>query len=220
MSNNGLQESAPKLTAIKAEPSFIESLLNFPITPYALGVLVWMGAWWLQMGPARPLFNFAPGVELPFFPSGVRTLAVFAFGFPGAVGIFIGSLVTYFLFFPELLGVSPISTIGCAAASAFSSYVAMRLVCAYKHIPSSLEGLTLRNVTWIVVTQSLLSATLHQSLYHSEQISKDYATATLSATLFNWSAMATGDALGSMAVIFAVLIGYRIYTSRLAKNPS
>jgi hypothetical protein len=111
-----------------------------------------------------------------------------------------------------MLGVSPIGTIGCAAASAFSSYVAMRLVCVYKQIPSSLEGLTLRNVGWIVVTQSLLSASLHQVLYHSERLSTDYAVEPLSTTLFNWAAMATGDALGSMAVIFSVLIGYRIYT--------
>ncbi len=196
----------------QSDEGLIASLLNFPMTPYVLGILVWMGAWWLQMGPARPLFNFAPGVELPFFPAGVRTLAVFAFGFPGAIGIFIGSLVTYFLYFPEMLGVSPIGTIGCAAASAFSSYLAMRLVCVYKQIPPSLESLTLRNVGWIVVTQSLLSASLHQFLYHSEQLTTDYAAEPLSTTLFNLGAMATGDALGSMAVIFAVLIGYRIYT--------
>ena len=200
--------------ASQSDEGVIASLLNFPMTPYVLGILVWMGAWWLQMGPARPLFNFAPGVELPFFPAGVRTLAVFAFGFPGAIGIFIGSLVTYFLYFPEMLGVSPIGTIGCAAASAFSSYVAMRLVCVYKQIPPSLESLTLRNVGWIVVTQSLLSASLHQFLYHSEQLTTDYVAEPLSTTLFNWGAMATGDALGSMAVIFAVLIGYRIYTSK------
>ena len=181
------------------------------MTPYVLGIIVWMLAWWLQMGPARPLFNFAPGVELPFFPAGVRTLAVFAFGFSGAIGIFIGSIVTYFLYFPEMLGVSPIGTIGCAAASAFSSYVAMRLVCAWNHIPRSLEGLTIKNISWIVITQSLLSASLHQCFYHAERINPDFDTEPLSTTLFNWGAMATGDALGSMAVLFAVLFVYQLY---------
>jgi hypothetical protein len=188
------------------------SLLNFPMTPYVLGIIVWMLAWWVQMGPARPLFNFAPGVELPFFPAGVRTLAVFAFGFPGAVGIFIGSLVTYFLYFPEMLGVSPMGTIGCAAASAFSSYVAMRLICAWNNIPQTLEGLTFKSISWIVITQSLLSASLHQFLYHSEQMSGEYVAASITTTLFNWGAMATGDALGSVAVLFAVLFLYQRYT--------
>ena len=143
------------------EKGWIESLLNFPMTPYVLGVIVWMLAWWVQMGPARPLFNFAPGVELPFFPAGVRTLAVFIFGMPG-----------------------------------------------------SLAGLTFRNVSWIVITQSILSATLHQVLYHSEQISQTYAEESLSTMLFNWAAMATGDALGSMSVIFVVLIGHQLYTHK------
>ena len=196
------------------EKGWIESLLNFPMTPYVLGVIVWMLAWWVQMGPARPLFNFAPGVELPFFPAGVRTLAVFIFGMPGAIGIFIGSLVTYFLYFPELIGISPIGTIGCAAASAFSSYAAMRVVCDWNLIPQSLAGLTFRNISWILITQSILSATLHQVLYHSEQISQTYAEESLSTMLFNWAAMATGDALGSMSVIFVVLIGHQLYTHK------
>ena len=196
------------------EEGWVESLLNFPMTPYVLGVIVWMLAWWVQMGPARPLFNFAPGVELPFFPAGVRTLAVFIFGMPGAIGIFIGSLVTYFLYFPELIGISPIGTIGCAAASAFSSYAAMRVICDWNLIPQSLAGLTFRNVGWIVITQSILSATLHQLLYHSEQISQTYAEESLSTMLFNWAAMATGDALGSMSVIFVVLIGHQLYTRK------
>lgn len=183
------------------------------MTPYVLGILVWMLAWQLQMGSYRDLFNFAPGVELPFFPAGVRTIAVFVFGFHGAIAIFIGSLVTYSLYFPELVGISLVGTIGCAAASAFSSYLAMRFVCDMCKIPSSLAGLTLRNVGWIVVTQSLLSASLHQFFYHAEGISPFYEYESLSTSLVNWGAMATGDALGSMVVIFTALIGYRIYAS-------
>ena len=194
--------------------SWTEIMLNDSMTPYFLGMSIWIIAWSLQMGPLHPWFNFAPGVELPFFPAGVRTLAVFIFGMPGAIGIFIGSLVTYFLYFPELIGISPIGTIGCAAASAFSSYAAMRVVCDWNLIPQSLAGLTFRNVSWIVITQSILSATLHQVLYHSEQISQTYAEESLSTMLFNWAAMATGDALGSMSVIFVVLIGHQLYTHK------
>lgn len=209
MHKNTSSRCAP--AARSAEKAWVEIMLNDRTTPYFLGTVIWVLAWWLQMGPYRHLFNFAPGVELPFFPAGVRTLAVFAFGFPGAVGIFIGSLVTYSLYFPELLNASPVAVIGCAAASAFSSYIAMRLVCGFYKIPNSLEGLTLKNVGWIVVTQGLLSASLHQFLYHAEIISSSYKQESLNTMLLNWGAMVTGDALGSMAVIFAVLIGYQLY---------
>ena len=90
----------------------------------------------------------------------------------------------------------------------------MRVVCEWNLIPQSLAGLTFRNVSWIVITQSILSATLHQVLYHSEQISQTYAEESLSTMLFNWAAMATGDALGSMSVIYVVLIGHQLYTRK------
>lgn len=187
-------------------------MLNDSMTPYFLGASAWIVAWWLQMGPFRPLLNFVPGIELPFFPAGIRTLAVFIFGFSGAAGIFIGSLVTYFLYFPELMTASPLGVTACAAASAFSSYLAMRLICDLCKIPPSLAGLTLGKISWIVVTQSLLSATLHQFIYHNEVISPIYDNPKLGATLFNWSAMATGDALGSMTVLLAVLMGFQLVT--------
>lgn len=186
-------------------------MLNDSMTPYFLGMSIWIIAWSLQMGPLRPWFNFAPGVELPFFPAGVRTIAVFVFGFHGAVGIFIGSLITYSLYFPELMNTSPIGVIGCAAASAFSSYIAMRFVCDLCRISYTLSGLSLKNIGWIVITQSLLSATLHQFFYHAEAISPALGEESLSTSVFNWAAMATGDALGSMAVIFALLIGFQFY---------
>ena len=204
--------SSREMSASKSvDRSWMEIMLNDSTTPYFLGTVVWVLAWWLQMGALRPVFNFAPGVELPFFPAGVRTLAVFAFGYQGAIGVFIGSLITYFLYFPELLSASPIWVIGCAAASAFSSYLAMRLVCYLCSIPNTLDGLSLRNVGWIVVTQSALSATLHQLFYRVEAISESYLEESLGSILFNWAAMATGDALGSMSVLFAALIGFQVY---------
>ena len=196
-------------TISQHDEGVVASLLNFPMTPYVLGVIVWLLAWWVQMGPLRPVFNFAPGVELPFFPAGVRTLAVFAFGFPGAVGIFIGSVVTYFLYFPEMTGVSSLGVLGCAASSAFSSYLAMRFVCDLRGIPGNMSGLTLRNIGWIVITQSVLSATLHQFFYFAEGVGALVNEPSLGIALFYWAAMATGDALGSMAVLLAVLMGFQ-----------
>lgn len=193
-------------------------MLEHPSTPYFLGAIVWIFAWWMQMGPLRPFLNFAPGVELPFFPAGVRTLAVFIFGFPGAVGVFIGSLVTYSLYFPELLTASPLGITSCAAASAFSSYAAMRLICDWRHIPNTLAGLSLRSVTWIVVTQSLLSATLHQTVYRQELFGVSREPVSTATTLLNWAAMATGDALGSMSILLSLLVVYQFLCRRASRG--
>lgn len=206
--------------AIFPEVGGVASLLNFPMTPYVLGTIVWLLAWWVQMGPLRPVFNFVPGVELPFFPAGVRTLAVFAFGFPGAVGIFIGSVATYFLYFPEMSGVSTLSVLGCSASSAssaFSAYLAMRLVCDRCGISDNLSGLTVSAIGIIVLTQSVLSASLHQFFYLAAGVGSHDFQVSLGTLMFHWSAMAVGDALGSMSLLFMVLIGFQILRGRLQK---
>lgn len=201
--------SAPPSASFNSTSTkLVQAFLNHWIAPYTLIVFLWLLAWGIQMGPLRPIFNFAPGIELPFFPAGVRTFAVFAFGFPGAVAVFIGSLVTYFIFFPELLESTATTIVGCAAASAFSAYIAMRAVCIICKIPNNLSGLAFRGIGLIVVTQGVLSALIHQVLYHAAGVSQF----SLTETIFNWGAMATGDALGSMFVLFSILIAYRLYT--------
>lgn len=182
---------------------FVRSWLGF-----ALVFVLWVIVWWLQMGPLRPLFNVAPGVELPFFPAGIRTLAVFVFGFSGALGIFAGSLTTYFWFFPELVSVSLVGVVGAAAASAFSAYFTMRVVCHLVNIPFSLGGLTLRNITLIVATQGLLSASVHQAIYAIEGIGPCHAPGSSYAYAWAWSAMAAGDIIGAMLVLFSVRLGF------------
>lgn len=185
-----------------------------PSTPYVIGVILWLLSWWAQMGPLRPFLNFAPSVELPFFPAGVRTLAVFIFGIHGAIAIFIGSLVTYSLYFPELFRASPGAIIGLAAASAFSSYLAMRIVCTLCKIPNTLDGLRLRNVTWIVITQGLISASVHQVIYHSETITAAVGNPIGGSTTVNWAAMVSGDATGSMLVLLGLLVANDLYQRR------
>ena len=198
-------------TSHHSEKGWLEIAFSMPSTPYVIGVILWVLSWWAQMGPLRPLLNFAPGVELPFFPAGVRTLAVFIFGIHGAIAIFVGSLITYSLYFPELLSASPIGIIGCAAASAFSSYLAMRIVCTVCKIPHSLDGLNLRNITWIVITQGLISASLHQLIYRWEVIAPAGDTLGSHSDLINWAAMVSGDTTGSMLVLLAILAVYDLY---------
>ena len=210
-----MPHSDPSLpTSQRSDKGWIEIAFSMPSTPYVIGVILWVLSWWAQMGPLRPFLNFAPGVELPFFPAGVRTLAVFIFGIHGAIGIFIGSLITYSLYFPELLSASPGGIIGCAAASAFSSYFAMRIVCTLCKIPNTLEGLNLRNTTWIVITQGLISASVHQLIYHWEVIQPANDPLDTKTNLINWAAMVSGDTTGSMLVLLGILVANDLYQRR------
>ena len=104
--------------------------------------------------------------------------------------------------------------IGVAAVSAFSAFVAMKAVKYWKKIPPTLEGLTMRDVVYIVISQGLVSSTLHQLLFHFNDVADEYINHTMEQALVYWAAMATGDILGSMFVLLSVMIVYQIYVKQ------
>ena len=158
------------------------------------------------------VFNYATGVSLLYLPAGIRTLSVFVLGFRGALAVFAGSLLTMVFEFPSLQPSTNemLWSFGIAAASAFSAYLAMRAVQYWKNIPSSLEGLSMSDVVYIVISQGLVSSTLHQLLFHSGGISAEYIDDSNQQALVYWGAMASGDIVGSMLVLLSVLIVFHM----------
>lgn len=162
------------------------------------------------------MFNYVAGVSLLYLPAGIRTLSVFVLGFKGALAVFAGSLFTILFEFPYLKPTADevLWTIGVAASSAFSAFIAMKAVKYWKKIPPTLEGLTMRDVVYIVISQGLVSSTLHQLLFHFNDVADEYINHTMEQALVYWAAMATGDILGSMFVLLSVMIVYQIYVKQ------
>ena len=159
------------------------------------------------------MFNYVAGVSLLYLPAGIRTLSVFVLGFKGALAVFAGSLFTILFEFPYLKPTADevLWAIGVAAASAFSAFVAMKAVKFWKRIPPTLEGLSMRDVVYIVISQGLVSSTLHQLLFQIKGAAEAYVNDTTEQALVYWGAMATGDILGSMFVLLSVMIVYQIF---------
>lgn len=162
------------------------------------------------------MFNYVAGVSLLYLPAGIRTLSVFVLGFKGALAVFAGSLFTILFEFPYLKPTANevLWAIGVAAASAFSAYLAMEAVRYWKKLPESLEGLTMRDVVYIVISQGLVSSTLHQLLFHLKEAADEYVNDTMEQAFVYWAAMATGDILGSMFVLLSVLIAYQYFAKQ------
>ena len=158
------------------------------------------------------MFNYVAGVSLLYLPAGIRTLTVFVLGFKGALAVFAGSLFTILFEFPYLKPTADVVlwTICVAAASAFSAYLAIEAVRYLKKLPKSLDGLTMSDVVYIVISQGLVSSTLHQLLFHFNDVADEYVNHTTEQAFVYWGAMATGDILGSMSVLLTVLIVYQV----------
>jgi len=67
----------------------------------------------------------------------------------------------------------------------------------------------MRDVVYIVVSQGLVSSTLHQVLFQSKDAAEVYVNETTEQALVYWGAMASGDVVGSMLVLLSVLIAYQ-----------
>ena len=84
----------------------------------------------------------------------------------------------------------------------------------WKKIPQTLEGLTMRDVVYIVISQGLVSSTLHQLLFHTKGAAEEYVNDTTEQAIVYWAAMASGDILGSMLLLLSVLIAYQMLTKQ------
>ena len=72
----------------------------------------------------------------------------------------------------------------------------------------------MRDVVYIVISQGLVSSTLHQLLFHLKEAADEYVNDTMEQAFVYWAAMATGDILGSMFVLLSVLIAYQFFTKQ------
>ena len=192
----------------------MESFFNRPILPYVSVIVLWVASCYVQSHLTS--LNFVAGVSLLYIPAGIRTLTVFVLGFRGAVAVFCGSLVTILFEFPYLqpTPIEVLWAIAVGAVSAFSAYVAMKAVKYWKKIPPTLEGLSMRDVVYIVISQGLVSSTLHQLLFQTKGAAEEYVNDTTEQAIVYWAAMASGDILGSMLVLLSVLIAYQMFTKQ------
>lgn len=183
--------------------SFTERIVNASLTPYLFGFVGWYAMWLLQL--QLTAFDYALGVSLIFLPAGIRTLSVLIFGFRGAVGVFLGSVVSTMGYMGHIESMDLFNCCIVAAISAFSSYLMMRLVCWRRRIGSELDELGFGDVLTIVFTQGLLSATLHQLIYALHPIEAVYDNPTTAEAFRLWAAMATGDVVGSMILMLSAV---------------
>ena len=185
------------------QPNRLEIMMNAPLTPYLFGFFGWYLMWLLQL--QLTVFDYALGVSLIFLPAGIRTLAVLIFGFRGAVGVFLGSILSTIGYMGHVESMNFLNICIVAAVSAFSAYLMMALVCWWRRMDANLDELTFPDLLTIVFTQGLLSASLHQLIYARHPIDTAYNHPSSSEMFRLWAAMATGDIVGSMILMLGAV---------------
>lgn len=114
------------------------------------------------------------------------------FGARGAVGLFVGALITSS---PELSG-SMTESVLAAALSALAPLTAVHLASRQLQIPSDLQGLSFAQLAVMSFAGAALSALAHTILYSLQ--------AGDVARMWGIFPMFAGDLLGTLIVVYAV----------------
>lgn len=170
---------------------------KIPAVVVACSAVTWIGAFMIHER-FLSVFKHAPGIDLVFFPSGFRLIAIMVGGIWAAVGVSLGSL---FLAGPEFQTMQPGIIVAIAACSGLCPYLALRASLRVTGVDTGLTQLSAGRLPVISLGVALGSSLLHNLLFSILGIQP------WSGFTDHVLAMATGDFLGILlAVVAAFLI--------------
>ena len=150
-------------------------------------------------------FEFSPGVNWVYIPSGLRLLFVLVLLETGALGIAVASLFINYSVGPPDAHVFHIVT---ALLSGGAPYLSRHIAVHFFKLSPQLSGLTSAGFFKLSLMFAFVSATLHQIWYHWNGMTDNWLNSSL--------AMGVGDWLGTVLVLaFASLMirGYKFIAS-------
>jgi hypothetical protein len=135
---------------------------------------------------------WSAGVTWLYLPAAIRLLAILVFGLRGAIGLFVGGLVTM-----TLSSEAPVERVlAVAALSALAPMIAVTLALNCLKLERDLGGITPRQLLALVVASAAVSVCLHNLYYWSADLHDDLFSGL-------WP-MFVGDVLGTLLVLYAL----------------
>jgi hypothetical protein len=136
------------------------------------------------------LFEFSPGANWIFIPSGLRLLCVLVLLETGALGIVAASLfINYTLGSPD----AHVFNIVTALVSAGAPYLSRHIAVHFLKLSPQLSGLTSAGFFKVSVMFAIVSATMHQLWFYWQGVTEHWLNSVL--------VMGLGDWLGTVLVL-------------------
>ncbi|MFN4116641.1 MAG: hypothetical protein ACK4F7_09120 [Inhella sp.] len=161
-----------------------------------IAAALWVVCYWLN----RCLLGFVALSETAswvFLPAAVRLLMVLLWRWQGALGLFLGTLLTN----QTLVDLQWQQSLGVAAISSLAPWFAVLIGQRRYAIGSSLAGLTAAQLCAFAALSALISGGLHASCFAAIGISPELGSTVV--------AMAIGDFLGAMVVLYLLRFALR-----------
>lgn len=133
-----------------------------------------------------------------FLPAAIRMLAVMVGGWAGALGLFLGAIITNF----SLLQFEPLNIVVLAALSALGPLVAVYLCTRWLQLPSDLGGLQRSQLMVFAVAGAVFNVFPHNLYFYMTGLTHDA-----------WSGvfpMFVGDLAGTLIVLYLASLSIRL----------
>ena len=176
--------------------------------PYVAIPLTWVVASILQY--SIPALELQPSLYLVYLPAGVRTVAVFIYGFRGAlVTGATAFLTTSYTLSAYGSDAAPLpSTVLESLLPPLICWLTVVIVCRWENVPNTLAGLTVKHIATIVLIQSMLIAAFLQSLSDRLGQTIHYEHFTNPDYLKRWAVVYFGDVLGAFLGLTILIVLY------------
>jgi len=143
--------------------------------------------------------EFSQHVSWIFLPAALRVLAVLLFRWRGAVGLFLGALLTSS---QSLQSLAPYPWIA-AALSAVAPLFAVEIAKHHLRISSDLQGLSFQKLALVCSAGAAVSALAHSLLYSHQTGDR--------AAMWGFFPMFAGDLVGTVVVVYTAHFCLRLW---------
>lgn len=171
-----------------------------------ISAALYMAFFYFNQTVTAPLEDIK-GVNWIFLPAGIRIFLTLIFGYSGAIGLAIASLLINYIGFYEL---DLISTFGIAAICGLAPLMGKHFVIHNLKVQADLNNISFTELLVTIVAYSLLSSGLHQLWFVTRGLD--------SGSWNHFLAMFCGDIAGSILFVAVIKYGIDLVKSKIGRN--
>jgi len=157
-----------------------------------IAAILGLGSWWIN-GLLFQRFEVSAGINLIYWPHGIRVLTVLLFGLPGALGLTLSSFVVSPSIYPDKIWMTALAPL----VSGLAPYAARRVILFERTTESPhLRRLSPKTLISLVTLSALFNAGGHTLLRVVSGFGENHAA--------EFCAMLAGDLLGALTLLYGL----------------
>jgi len=180
------------MTNMPRSPRAIQEIRWIHLAYMVIAAVLGLGSWWIN-GWVFQNLEVSSGINLIYWPHGVRVLTVLLFGLPGALGLTLSGFLVSPLIYSDQIWMTALAPF----VSGLAPYAARRVILLERTNESPhLEHLNPKTLISLVTLSALFNAGGHTLLRVASGFGENHPA--------EFCAMLAGDLLGALTLLFGL----------------